>query len=170
VTRRIRTDGLPLHPDPGRQAALGARLGAREKHDGYRLIVRRDGKAVRLFTRRGHDWTDRYPAIAAAAAKLRAKSFTVDGEAVRIEKAGRGNAPDRPADYPSRWEDHARGLDERMSDSGLRSHPGRGNQIDRPTVVPSPSKIQPEKPMAKDEHNNAVELPDNATAQHGNHA
>jgi len=46
------------------------------------LIVRRDGKAVRLFTRRGHDWTDRYPAIAAAAAKLRAVSFTLDGEAV----------------------------------------------------------------------------------------
>jgi bifunctional non-homologous end joining protein LigD len=52
------------------------------KHDGYRLIVRRDGPAVRLFTRRGYDWTDRYPAIAAAAAKLRAKSFTLDGEAV----------------------------------------------------------------------------------------
>ena len=52
------------------------------KHDGYRLIVRRDGKAVRLFTRRGHDWTDRYPAIAAAGAKLRARSFTLDGEAV----------------------------------------------------------------------------------------
>jgi ATP-dependent DNA ligase len=28
------------------------------KHDGYRLIVRRDGEAVRLFTRRGYDWTD----------------------------------------------------------------------------------------------------------------
>jgi bifunctional non-homologous end joining protein LigD len=52
------------------------------KHDGYRLIVRRDGETVRLFTRRGHDWTDRYPAIAAAAVKLRAKSFTLDGEAV----------------------------------------------------------------------------------------
>jgi bifunctional non-homologous end joining protein LigD len=51
------------------------------KHDGYRLIVRQDGMAVRLFTRRGHDWTDRYPAIAAVAAKLRAKSFTLDGEA-----------------------------------------------------------------------------------------
>jgi bifunctional non-homologous end joining protein LigD len=37
---------------------------------------------VRLFTRRGYDWTDRYPAIASAAAKLRAKSFTLDGEAV----------------------------------------------------------------------------------------
>jgi hypothetical protein len=36
---------------------------------------------VRLFTRRGYDWTDRYPAIARAASKLRAKSFTIDGEA-----------------------------------------------------------------------------------------
>jgi bifunctional non-homologous end joining protein LigD len=52
------------------------------KHDGYRLIVRRDGNEVHLFTRRGYDWTDRYPAIAAAAAKLRAHSFTLDGEAV----------------------------------------------------------------------------------------
>jgi bifunctional non-homologous end joining protein LigD len=34
------------------------------------------------LTRRGNDWTDRYPAIASAAAKLRAKSFTIDGEAV----------------------------------------------------------------------------------------
>jgi ATP-dependent DNA ligase len=41
------------------------------KHDGYRLIVRRAGDTVRLFTRRGHDWTERYPSIAAAAAKLR---------------------------------------------------------------------------------------------------
>jgi bifunctional non-homologous end joining protein LigD len=52
------------------------------KQDGYRLIVRRNGAAVRLFTRRGYDWTDRYPAIAAAAAKLRAKGFTINGEAV----------------------------------------------------------------------------------------
>jgi bifunctional non-homologous end joining protein LigD len=37
--------------------------------DGYRLIVRWDGGTVRLFTRRDYDWTDRYPAIAAAAAK-----------------------------------------------------------------------------------------------------
>jgi ATP-dependent DNA ligase len=51
------------------------------KHDGYRLIVRRDGDTVRLFTRRGYDWSDRYPAIARAAAKLRARSLTIDGEA-----------------------------------------------------------------------------------------
>jgi ATP dependent DNA ligase domain len=48
----------------------------------HRWRFRRDGEGVRLFTRRGHDWTDRYPAIAGAAAKLRAKSFMLDGEAV----------------------------------------------------------------------------------------
>jgi bifunctional non-homologous end joining protein LigD len=52
------------------------------KHDGYRLQVRREGGAVRLFTRRGYDWSDRYPAIAVTAMLLRARSFTLDGEAV----------------------------------------------------------------------------------------
>ena len=33
------------------------------KHDGYRLIVQREGKRVRLFTRNGHDWSDRFPLI-----------------------------------------------------------------------------------------------------------
>jgi ATP-dependent DNA ligase len=41
------------------------------KHDGYRLQVRRDGDAVRLFTRRGYDWTDCYPAIAGTTVMLR---------------------------------------------------------------------------------------------------
>jgi bifunctional non-homologous end joining protein LigD len=52
------------------------------KHDGYRLQVRRVGDQVRLFTRRGYDWSDRYPAIAVTATLLRARSSTVDGEAV----------------------------------------------------------------------------------------
>jgi hypothetical protein len=52
------------------------------KHDGYRIQVRRQGDAIRLFTRRGLDWSARYPAIAVAAVKLRASSFTLDGEAV----------------------------------------------------------------------------------------
>jgi bifunctional non-homologous end joining protein LigD len=83
ATRRIRTDGFvePCIPILAAKPPTGP--GWHEiKHDGYRLIVRRDGKAVRLFTRRGHDWTDRYPAIAAAAGKLRARSFNIDGEAV----------------------------------------------------------------------------------------
>jgi ATP-dependent DNA ligase len=40
------------------------------------------GPVVRLFTRRGYDWTARFPGIARAAAKLYARSFTLDGEAV----------------------------------------------------------------------------------------
>jgi bifunctional non-homologous end joining protein LigD len=51
------------------------------KHDGYRPQVKRAGDVVRLFTRKGYDWSDRYPAIAVTAKKLRAQSFTLDGEA-----------------------------------------------------------------------------------------
>jgi bifunctional non-homologous end joining protein LigD len=58
------------------------------KHDGYRLLVRRDGAAVRLFTRNGIDWSDRYPAVIEAAGRLRAKSFMLDGEVVCGDGAG----------------------------------------------------------------------------------
>src|SRR6478735_10570400 len=37
------------------------------EHDGYRLMVRRDGSRVRCFTRGGHDWASRFPAIVDAA-------------------------------------------------------------------------------------------------------
>jgi ATP-dependent DNA ligase len=36
------------------------------KHDGFRMLVRRDAAGVRLFTRIGHDWTGRFPLIARA--------------------------------------------------------------------------------------------------------
>jgi bifunctional non-homologous end joining protein LigD len=58
------------------------------KHDGYRLIVRRDGPTVRLYTRSAYDWTARLPAIAAAAERIKAKSFTIDGEAVVLGPDG----------------------------------------------------------------------------------
>src|ERR1700722_20269849 len=54
------------------------------KYDGYRMIVQRDGKRVRLFTKNGHDWTDRYPLIVEAALKNRSSSFVIDGEAVLL--------------------------------------------------------------------------------------
>jgi bifunctional non-homologous end joining protein LigD len=82
----IRTDGFvpPCIPSLAHNPPSGPDWVHEIKHDGYRLIVRRGGATVRLFTRRGYDWTDRYPAIAAAAGKLRAKSFTIDGEAVVV--------------------------------------------------------------------------------------
>ena len=48
------------------------------------MIVRRDGAVVRLFSRNANDWTARLPAIAAAAERIRAKSFTIDGEDGRL--------------------------------------------------------------------------------------
>src|SRR5438445_6357039 len=52
------------------------------KHDGYRLMVRKDGARVRCFTRGGHDWASRFPAIVEGAARVQAPSFLIDGEAV----------------------------------------------------------------------------------------
>ena len=52
------------------------------KYDGYRLRVERNGDRVRLITRNGYDWTNRYPWIAEAALKNRTKQFVIDGDAV----------------------------------------------------------------------------------------
>jgi ATP-dependent DNA ligase len=45
------------------------------------MIVRRDGPTVELYSRNAYDWTARLTAIAAAAELIKAKSFTIDGEA-----------------------------------------------------------------------------------------
>src|SRR5436189_3274568 len=52
------------------------------KHDGFRLLVRREGLRVRCFTRNGYDWADRFPAIVQAASRINTESFLIDGEAV----------------------------------------------------------------------------------------
>jgi len=41
------------------------------KYDGYRLRLERDDKRVRLITRGGYNWADRYPWIVEAALKNR---------------------------------------------------------------------------------------------------
>src|SRR5439155_18811757 len=46
------------------------------------MLARRDGAGVRLLTRRGIDWTTRYPAITAAIAALACRSCLIDGEVV----------------------------------------------------------------------------------------
>jgi bifunctional non-homologous end joining protein LigD len=61
------------------------------KHDGYRLIIQREGKRVRLFTRNGHDWSGRFPLITEAALRNRNSSFVLDGEAVLLGVDGRSD-------------------------------------------------------------------------------
>ena len=79
---------VPAQPIKASKPPSGADWVHEIKHDGYRLIVRRDGLTVRLYTRNAYDWTVRLPAIAAAASRIKAKSFTIDGEAVVLGPDG----------------------------------------------------------------------------------
>jgi len=52
------------------------------KHDGYRMMLRRENDRVRLITKGGLDWTRRYPWIVESALKIRSNQFILDGETV----------------------------------------------------------------------------------------
>jgi hypothetical protein len=65
----------PCIPTPATKVPAGAEWIHEIKHDGYRLIVQREGKRVRLFTRNGYDWSDRFPLIMQAALRNRISSF-----------------------------------------------------------------------------------------------
>lgn len=58
------------------------------KHDGFRVIARKDGTRVRLYSRPGNDLTIRFPLIVQALAGLRSHSVILDGEAVACDDAG----------------------------------------------------------------------------------
>jgi bifunctional non-homologous end joining protein LigD len=52
------------------------------KFDGYRVQLHMINEGVRVFTRRGHDWTKRFKRIANAAFLISAGSAIIDGEVV----------------------------------------------------------------------------------------
>lgn len=58
------------------------------KHDGYRIAARIDGGAVKLLTRKGLDWTKRFPAVAEALKALPVKAALIDGEIVVEDEQG----------------------------------------------------------------------------------
>ncbi|MGN6525290.1 MAG: DNA ligase D [Burkholderiaceae bacterium] len=58
------------------------------KFDGYRLLVRlEDGRAT-IFTRNGHDWTHKLPALARELGALGLADGWIDGEAVVLDEQG----------------------------------------------------------------------------------
>ncbi|HEX4447569.1 MAG TPA: DNA ligase D [Polyangiaceae bacterium] len=59
------------------------------KYDGYRLFAGKAGGDVRLFTRRAHDWTDRFGPVAEGVARLPARECVIDGEACVVDAKGR---------------------------------------------------------------------------------
>lgn len=56
------------------------------KYDGYRMQIRVAGGDVTIRTRRGHDWTDRFPRLVRSAAKL--KDCIIDGEMCAVDADG----------------------------------------------------------------------------------
>jgi bifunctional non-homologous end joining protein LigD len=81
---RPRLNGFvePCLPSPAPKPPAGDGWIHEIKLDGFRLLARRDAAGVRLLTRRGIDWTNRYPSIAAAVAALACQSCLIDGEVV----------------------------------------------------------------------------------------
>jgi len=84
----IKSPYQPCIPTRGSQVPTGSDWVNEIKHDGFRLIVQREGDRVRLFTRNGYDWSERYPLIKDAAGQLRTASFVIDGEAVILRDNG----------------------------------------------------------------------------------
>jgi ATP-dependent DNA ligase len=62
-------------------------VAAPDVYDG-RLRLERDGDRVRLITRGGYNWADRYPWIVEVARKIRQTHFVLDGEAVVLGLTG----------------------------------------------------------------------------------
>lgn len=58
------------------------------KYDGYRALVACGGGKAVLYTRSGHDWSDKFPDIAAAAGRLAVGAALIDGEIVALDAAG----------------------------------------------------------------------------------
>ena len=62
----------PCLPSPADRLPDGPGWVHEIKHDGYRLMARRDPVGIRLLTRNGHDWAPRYPLIVEAVNRLKA--------------------------------------------------------------------------------------------------
>jgi ATP-dependent DNA ligase len=87
---RVRPPGFiePCLPSPADKPPCGSNWIHEIKHDGFRLMARRDASGILLLTRKGHDWTYRFPLIAEAVDFLRARSCLIDGEAVACDGDG----------------------------------------------------------------------------------
>ena len=84
LRERTRRLGIiePCLPSPAKAPPSGPGWLHEIKHDGFRILARRDKAGVRLITRHGNDSTSRFPVVVAAVTALPARSFLIDGEAI----------------------------------------------------------------------------------------
>ena len=88
--RSRRTVGFiePCLPSPAKLPPSGSGWIHEIKHDGFRLLARRDAAGVRLIRAEGVNFTSRFPFIAMAVAALPARSCLIDGEAIVCDESG----------------------------------------------------------------------------------
>ncbi len=78
----------PCLPSPAKRPPSGPDWLHEIKHDGFRIMARRDAAGVRLITRNGNDFTARFPLAVAAITALPGRSFLIDGEAICTDEKG----------------------------------------------------------------------------------
>src|SRR5215813_6233961 len=78
----------PCLPSPAKAPPSGPDWIHEIKHDGFRILARRDASGVRLITRAGNDFSSRFPFIAMAVAKLPVRSCLIDGETIVCDENG----------------------------------------------------------------------------------
>ena len=78
----------PCLPSPAKVPPSGPGWLHEIKHDGYRILARRDRTGVWLITPNGSDFTDRFPYMAAALELLPVRSCIIDGEAIVCDESG----------------------------------------------------------------------------------
>jgi bifunctional non-homologous end joining protein LigD len=74
-----RVDKLPTGPDWEYEV----------KWDGYRILAVKISSDVRLFSRRGASYTNKFKPVTQAVARLQADTALLDGEVVATDAAGR---------------------------------------------------------------------------------
>jgi bifunctional non-homologous end joining protein LigD len=78
----------PCLPTLGHTVPTGSQWAYEIKHDGHRFVCRRERNRVRVFSRRGNDYTERVPRIVDTLARLPVTSVTLDGEGVACSSEG----------------------------------------------------------------------------------
>jgi bifunctional non-homologous end joining protein LigD len=78
----------PCLPSPADRPPSGTNWIHEIKHDGYRLMARGDSVGIRLLTRRGNDWSERFPLVVKAVNQLKVRSCLIDGEVVCCDEHG----------------------------------------------------------------------------------
>ena len=93
LRRRVRADRSPRPfdpclPRPAKQPPVGTGWIHEIKHDGFRILAHRQGRAIRLMSRNGHDLAGRFPQIVEAVRSLPVQSCVIDGEAIVTDDKG----------------------------------------------------------------------------------